>query len=125
MAFAHSGTNPICASTVPLMPGGKYHFEFFISEWGSDDVNAANVNLIPWSKFQNTANLNASGVYHYFVGSWKPARGYTYSAAPNFNGTSLHTLLAAESWKPMSDLISLDVDMSTVGETNVIYKINA
>ncbi len=123
VAFAHSGTNPICASTVPLMPGGKYHFEFFISEWGSDDVNAANVNLIPWSKFQNTANLNASGVYHYFVGSWKPARGYTYSAAPNFNGTSLHTLLAAESWD-IGDLISLDVDMSTVGETNVIYKIN-
>ena len=63
-------------------------------------------------------------MYHYFVGSWKPARGYDYSSGPNFNGTSLHTLLAAESWKPMSDLISLDVDMSTVGETNVIYKID-
>ena len=94
--FASGGTNPLCITTQPLLPGNKYHFEWETNAWGSDALTWAGVWLIPLSTLVGLANINASGGKSYYTSSWNPSRNVT--SGTNFNGVTLTTLAAADSW---------------------------
>ena len=117
-------TNPFAITSVPLLPGKKYHFEWVTDAWGSEDTpgTSTSIYLIPISKiYETTGNINTSGQYYYYISSWKPARGI--GSVSYFDGSQKSSLTAADAWQ-VGETISLDIDMSTIGSTDIIAKNN-
>jgi hypothetical protein len=119
--FANGGTNPLCITTQPLLPGNKYHFEWETNAWGSDALTWAGVWLIPLSVLLKLGNINASGGKGYYLSSWNPSRGIGSNTA--FNGSTLTSIAAADAWG-VGEVLSFDVDMSTIGSTDIIAKLD-
>jgi hypothetical protein len=118
--FANGGTNPLCITTQPLLPGNKYHFEWESNAWGSDSTQPwAGVWLIPLSVLINLANINASGGYAWYISTWTPNRGIGSNTA--FNGSTLSSLSSSDAWT-VGAIMSVDIDMSTIGSTDIISK---
>jgi len=119
--FQTGGTNPLCITTQVLQPGKKYHFEWTTDVWGSDAITYVAVWLFPEKALKNTTDINAAGVYHYGIYTWNPSRGV--GSSTNFNGSSLTSISASDAWG-VGEVLSLDIDMSTVGSTTVVAKLD-
>jgi hypothetical protein len=121
--FANSGStnpNPLCITTQPLLPGNKYHFEWESNAWGSDATQPwAGVWLIPLSSLYTVTNINASGGYAWYISTWTPNRGIGSNTA--FNGSTLSSLSSSDAWT-VGAIMSVDIDMSTIGSTDIISK---
>ena len=119
--FQNGGTNPLCITTQVLQPGKKYHFEWTTDVWGSDAITYVSVWLFPEKALKNTTDINVAGVYHYGIYTWNPSRGV--GSSTNFNGSSLTSISASDAWG-VGEVLSLDIDMSTVGSTTVVAKLD-
>jgi hypothetical protein len=119
--FQNGGANPLCITTQVLQPGKKYHFEWTTDVWGSDALTYVAVWLFPEKALKNTTDINAVGVYHYNIYTWNPSRGI--GSSTNFNGSSLTSISASDAWG-VGEVLSLDIDMSTVGSTTVVAKLD-
>lgn len=119
--FQTGGTNPLCITTQVLQPGKKYHFEWTTDVWGSDAITYVAVWLFPEKALKNTTDINTAGVYHYGIYTWNPSRGI--GSSTNFNGSSLTSIAASDAWG-VGEVLSLDIDMSTIGSTTVVAKLD-
>ena len=119
--FSNGGTNPLCISTCILEPGNKYHVEWDTDAWGSDSITLASVWLLPITTLVNTTDLNAAGGKGYYISSWNPSRGIGANTA--FDGSTLTSTAAGDAWG-VGEVLSLDIDMSTIGSTNIIHKLD-
>jgi hypothetical protein len=119
--FDQGGTNPLCITTAVMEPGSKYHFEWVTDAWGSDAITWSGVWLIPVSTLTGASDINASGAKAYYIATWTPSRGIGSNTA--FNGTTLTSIAAADAWG-VGEVLSLDIDMSTIGATGIIAKLD-
>ena len=108
------------ACTQQLQPGSKYHFEITTGTWGGGgDTSQSIMTLVPLSVWQSTTMpTTAAGAYQLII---KKSGSAGFGTKTRLGG-SLLTTLAVDIAD--GDRMSFDIDMSTIGSTDAIIKVN-
>ena len=99
--------------TILLYPGQKYHVEWTLSSWDGSSVDHMFLRLHPASTWRSVASINTNSYYLRFspTGSAQPSERF-------FKNSSQGT---TNRWNN-GDRMSWDIDMSTIGATDIIIK---